>query len=134
RGAAEVQSLFQRALTGTRLILMKWPSRRWLGWLLVAAVILSAGWQLGRQLWARHHREQAEQALARWDYEAAWDHWRRCLAVWPDDPDTLLEAARSARRAGHYEHAADLLHQAEALPAPAAFVGLEQMLLLAQQG
>jgi len=56
------------------------------------------------------------------------------LSVWPDDPDTLLEAARAARQAGRYADAADLLRQADLSSAPAAFVGLEQLLLLAQQG
>jgi len=37
------------------------PTRRWLGWLLVAVVIGAAGWHLSRQLWARHHRQEAEQ-------------------------------------------------------------------------
>lgn len=110
------------------------PSRRWLGWLLVAVVIGAGGWHLSRHLWARHHRQQAEQAREHCDYETAWQHWRRCLSVWPDDPDTLLEAARAARQAGRYAEAADLLRKADLSSAPAAFVGLEQMLLVAQQG
>src|SRR5262245_29950949 len=100
------------------------PSRRWLGWLLVAVLIGVGGWHLSRQLWARHHRQQAEQAREQCDYEAAWQHWRRCLSVWPDDPDTLLEAARAARQAGYYADAADLLRKADLSSAPAAFVGL----------
>jgi tetratricopeptide (TPR) repeat protein len=110
------------------------PSRRWLGWLLVAVVIGAAGWHLSRRLWACHHRQEAEQARDHCDYEAAWQHWRRCLSVWSNDADTLLEAARAARQAGRYADAADLLRQADSSSAPAAFVGLEQMLLVAQQG
>jgi tetratricopeptide (TPR) repeat protein len=113
---------------------MKVSSRRWLGWLLAAVLIGVGGWHLSKQLWARHHRQEAEQAREHCDYETAWQHWRRCLSVWPDDPDTLLETARAARQAGRFADAADLLRKADLSSAPAAFVGLEQMLLLAQQG
>jgi tetratricopeptide (TPR) repeat protein len=54
---------------------------------------------------AFYHAHMADRALERWDFDAARGHLDICLEVWPNGPDTLLQAARTARRSGHFDEA-----------------------------
>jgi tetratricopeptide (TPR) repeat protein len=54
---------------------------------------------------ALYHAHMADRALERWDFDAARGHLAICLEVWPNGPDTLLQAARTARRSGHFDEA-----------------------------
>src|SRR5262249_38986205 len=45
----------------------------------------------------------------------AWRHFASCLAVWPNDPDALVLAARAARRLEEFERAERLLDKARGM-------------------
>jgi predicted Zn-dependent protease len=107
---------------------------RWLKIALLSlALVLLAVWG-GRQGWALYHFEAAEKAVAQRQFREAADHLRKCLLVWPDDPETNLLAARTARRAGLLDEAAGRLAACERLPVPTRDLVLESFLLHAQQG
>jgi tetratricopeptide (TPR) repeat protein len=59
----------------------------------------------GTYLWAAHHRRSAREALERYHTNEALSHLQACLSVWPRDPETLLLAARAARRTGEFSWA-----------------------------
>src|SRR5207249_869575 len=61
-------------------------------------------------------------------------HLERCLRVWPDDPATLLRAARNARRRDADDEAGRHLAALERVKGYGPDVALERALLLAQRG
>jgi Flp pilus assembly protein TadD len=90
---------------------------RLLGGLLAGLAALAvAGAVLGRQLWARHHLQAARQALERYHAAEAQHHLDICRRVWPDDPETLLLCARTARAADDLVEADRLLKAYGDLP------------------
>jgi tetratricopeptide (TPR) repeat protein len=94
-----------------------------------------AGVRLVSYLQARSHREAAEQALERRDFIKAYEHLARCLDYWPDDAETHLLAARTARRGGAAPtKAEEHLRKCEELHGPAEAIRLERTLARVQQG
>jgi tetratricopeptide (TPR) repeat protein len=98
--------------------------------MLILAVL---GW-LGWQAWGAQQFRAAEQSLARRDFAQAEQHLRHCLRVWPNDAQTLLLAAQTARRAGARADALARLHAAERAGAVHEAVILERDLLQMQGG
>jgi tetratricopeptide (TPR) repeat protein len=72
---------------------------------LAVAFLGIAGFYVAPHLRAFYHARAADRALARWDFDAARAHLAICLDVWPNGADTLLQAARTARRSGHFDEA-----------------------------
>jgi tetratricopeptide (TPR) repeat protein len=88
-----------------------------------------------RHLWAWYHWRAAQAEEARFHNAQARAHLDACLAVWPGSAPVHLLAARTARRAGAFEEAAQHLKKCEDLdPARADDVALEWALLHAVGG
>jgi len=71
---------------------------------LLALIGIGAG-MVSIHLQAWHHRRAARAALERYHTREAVTHLQATLAVWPRDPEALLLAARTARRAGALDEA-----------------------------
>lgn len=107
--------------------------RRWLtaaGGLAVVALLGAAGWQG----WVDYNLRSARRLAARRDFQPALDHLGRCRFAWPRDHEVLFLTARTARRAGRYAEAEDLLAACKARGCDPEAVSLELALLRAQQG
>ncbi len=104
--------------------------RRWLVAGLFA--VLVADWFAGRQVWGWHHWRAGQQAMRRYDFPAALEHFERCLRVWPG-LSVRLEAARAARRGNRYDRFEELLNACET-DGTTAQTALERELVLAQRG
>jgi tetratricopeptide (TPR) repeat protein len=86
-------------------------------------------------LWVDHHRKAARLDLERYHNEEAMEHLSRCLALRSHDPETLLLAARAARRLGDLDRADQLLGQYEQLRGVEdEGLILERLLLRARRG
>jgi tetratricopeptide (TPR) repeat protein len=68
----------------------------------LVALILFGAAAGGLYLWASHEFRLAREDVERYHYNDAKTHLQLCLRVWPNDPDTLLLAARVARRLRAY--------------------------------
>jgi tetratricopeptide (TPR) repeat protein len=95
--------------------------------------MLAGGWFGGRQLWAWYHWRSGREAMQRYDFPAALEHFERCLHVWPDSQSVQLEAARAARRGNDYDRFDEHLDACEKKGATAE-TALERELVLAQRG
>jgi tetratricopeptide (TPR) repeat protein len=102
-----------------------------LGLLAVLGVGAAVG---GRHLWAWHHYRAAQEALEQPRLAQARAHLALCLEVWPASAPTHLLAARTARRAGAFTDADQLLRRCEVLHADREAVELERALASAQRG
>lgn len=116
--------------------LSPWRGRlgRGLQFLFVLVPLAVAAFFAGRYLWAEHHVRAAGDALGRHDFVQALNHLDRSLQVRPNDFDTRLLAARSARRAGRLEDAERHLAECDRLRPLTQPVRLEGVLLQAQRG
>lgn len=56
-------------------------------------------------LWASHELRLARAAMERYHTDDAYPHLHAALMIWPRDPETLLLAARAARRRGLFDEA-----------------------------
>jgi Tfp pilus assembly protein PilF len=97
---------------------------------LMGLVAYLAGWQL----WASHHFHAARRSLSRQDFAAAYAHLTLCLEVRPHNGETLIEAARAARRAGLYDEAYRHLQACKDLKWRPDATDLEFILLEMQRG
>jgi tetratricopeptide (TPR) repeat protein len=88
----------------------------------------------GSQLWATYQFRAARTALDRYHNAEAADHLRACMAVWPNDPDVLLLAARVARRGGSFDEAEELLDRCQRQRGRDDNVVLERILLSVERG
>jgi tetratricopeptide (TPR) repeat protein len=79
--------------------------------LLIAAI---AGMAI-TYLWATYHLSAARAALERYHTNEALPHLRACMSIWSRDPETLLLAARAARRIGAFDEIDRYLDQYQAL-------------------
>jgi tetratricopeptide (TPR) repeat protein len=100
---------------------------------LLALIGLGLG-VVGRYLWAGHHLRAARVAVERYHHTEAEEHLRVCLRVWPNDPEVLLLAARTARRRGAYPQADRFLEGYRAVRGSDDDFVLEQLLLWAERG
>src|SRR5262245_19182805 len=81
------------------------------------------------------HLRAAEQELARFHYESAWQQANRAAELnWPERGDIYFLAARTARRAGHPEESRPHLADAERLLGDTEEIRLEKQLLAVQMG
>jgi tetratricopeptide (TPR) repeat protein len=79
-------------------------------------LLIAAGAGIGGvYLWASSHLRSARAALEQYHISEALPHLQACLSVWPRDPETLLLAARTARRAGEFNWADRYLDQYQKL-------------------
>jgi tetratricopeptide (TPR) repeat protein len=88
----------------------------------------------GTQLWALYHFRAARTAVQRYHNREAQEHLQACLNVWPHDADTLLLAARTARRTGALDEAEQLLERCRAAQGSDEDLALERMMLQATRG
>jgi tetratricopeptide (TPR) repeat protein len=106
--------------------------RLWAAALLLG--LIAAGFALvGAHARAWYHLRAARTELDRFHNPQAIRHLQVCRVLWPRDPDFLLLAARSARRARSYQEAESLLamyQQARGLDDDCTF---EQLLLTAER-
>jgi predicted Zn-dependent protease len=84
--------------------------------LLGLAVLGGVGYVVGRQAWAQWHLYRARQEMAKYHAGVARHHLDACLEVWPNDPATVLLAARAARQDDDLDAAEKLLWRYESLP------------------
>jgi tetratricopeptide (TPR) repeat protein len=108
--------------------------RRTLAILLLLAVIAFGIGLTGAQIWAVYHFRAARSALARYHVTEAGNHLEACLKIWPNDPDVLFLAARSARCAGLFDEADDFLNRYQEQRGRDDDVVLERALLTAERG
>jgi tetratricopeptide (TPR) repeat protein len=118
-------------LRATVLWLFRRP-RLWAAVILLG--LIAAGFTLASpHVRAWYHLRAARAELEHWHNAQAIRHLQICRRIWPRDPDFLLLAARSARRARSYLEAERLLemyHQARGLDDACTF---EQLLLSAER-
>jgi tetratricopeptide (TPR) repeat protein len=101
---------------------------------LVLVVLTVVGYVAVREEWARYHLRQARSAIDRFDFAAAQTHLKKCLAVWPTDYETLLLAARTARRGGNIDEARQLFDECDRIPGQHPGLKRERALLVVQLG
>jgi tetratricopeptide (TPR) repeat protein len=85
------------------------------------------------QVRAWHHLRAARSELQRWHNAQAIRHLKICMYVWPNDPEVLLLAARSTRRARSYAEAERLLEMYQHARGLDDACTLEQLLLTAER-
>jgi tetratricopeptide (TPR) repeat protein len=98
-------------------------------------VLIGLGIVLGAsQGSAMVHLRAARSCLAHYRNAEAVDHLQVCLLAWPRDPESLLLAARAARRAGTHDHALRLLDRYQSFYGSTDEVVLERALVHASRG
>jgi tetratricopeptide (TPR) repeat protein len=109
-------------------------ARRWRT-LLALAIVSALAVPAAYYLWGWWHWAQARSALERYHNDAAQQHLRVCLQVWPDNLPIQLLLARATRRQGEFAAADEYLRACEqhAPPVPDDVV-LERALLRASAG
>jgi tetratricopeptide (TPR) repeat protein len=120
---------------GARLVRFLWARPfRALAVLLLPA-LAAAG---GANLWAWHHRREADRLAERQQFAAAYGHYADCLRVWRWSASTHFLAGRAARRAGMYDeaerHLAECGRLQDSASGPPLPLALERLLLQAQSG
>lgn len=103
-------------------------------WLFLALLVLTAGAgiMVRPHLRAWYCRSEARAELHRHHTPQAIRHLLICRAIWPRDPETLLLAARAARRARIYGDSERLLRDYRQVRGRDAASALEQLLLAAE--
>jgi hypothetical protein len=112
-------------------------SFRWLGrrlWFFLALLVLTAGVFIVVRPHVRawHHRRVARAELQRYHTPQAARHLLICRAIWPRDPETLLLAARAARRAKLYGGSERLLRDYQQVRGRDEAYTFEHLLLTAE--
>src|SRR2546430_963032 len=94
--------------SGFRSLLLRRP-----GYLLIACVLLAltvVGLLIAsQQLWAHWHERKGQQQEARFDFQAAYEHYQKSLQIWSGSGALHLAAARAARRSHNFEAAEEHL-------------------------
>src|SRR5262245_42932662 len=124
-------------LSGSLRHFLGYPLRNPGRFLAIVALLTLTGLGLGvvgRYLWAGHHLRAARVAVERYHHAEAEEHLRVCLRVWPNDPEVLLLAARTARRRGAYPQADRFLEGYRAVRGSDDDFVLEQLLLWVERG
>lgn len=89
----------------------------------------------GLASWATHHRRAGRAALERYHTDEAVPHLQAALTVWPRDAETLLLAARAARRSGSFDEADQFLDRYQDVRGrDDADLILERVLVRAERG
>src|SRR5579875_1530414 len=100
-------------------------------WLFLALLVLTAGAGIVARPHVRawNHRREARTELQRYHTPQAIRHLLICRTIWPRDPETLLLAARAARRARIYGDSERLLRDYRQVRGRDDAHALEQFLL-----
>jgi tetratricopeptide (TPR) repeat protein len=101
--------------------------------LLLSLFVFGGGWAW-LHFYVEHHRAAAEQAEARYDFDAAEQHLTNCLWARPRSAALHLHMARVARRGNHYAQAEEHLRVCQQLEGKNPDNALEAVLLGAQTG
>ncbi len=88
----------------------------------------------GMWLWASYHLRAGRAALERYHTGEAVLHLQSALKVWPRDPETLLLAARAARRSGQFDAAEHFLALYQEQRKEDEALTLERICLRAERG
>ncbi|HTU16594.1 MAG TPA: tetratricopeptide repeat protein [Gemmataceae bacterium] len=88
----------------------------------------------GVMLWASYHLRTGRAALQHYHTAEAIPHLQAALAVWPNDPETLLLAARAARRSGSFDSADHLLDSYQEMRGEDEDLTLERVCVRAERG
>lgn len=126
----------------TRLLrtLFAWPRsilRHPLRTLIIALLLLLIGagsGVAGVWMWASYHLRSGRTALESYHTAEAVQHLQAALRVWPHDPDTLLLAARAARRAKAFDTAEHFLDLYQEQRKEDEDLTLERICLRAERG
>ncbi|HVI84045.1 MAG TPA: tetratricopeptide repeat protein, partial [bacterium] len=102
--------------------------------LTLLAVIGTSFWLTGRRLWAQYHLGAARDAVAHYHSLDAISHLEVCLGQWPDHPESLLLAARTARRLKAFPDAERYLDRYLRACGEDDELNLERILLRAEEG
>ncbi|HEY7331276.1 MAG TPA: tetratricopeptide repeat protein [Gemmataceae bacterium] len=119
---------------------MAWPRaivRHPLRSLIIALLLLltASGFGIaGAWLWASYHLRAGRAALERYHTGEAVAHLQSTLTIWPRDPETLLLAARAARRSGAFDAANHFLDLYQEQRKEDESLNLERICLRAQRG
>jgi predicted Zn-dependent protease len=105
-----------------------------LGVLALLGLIGTSTWLTGQQLWVQYHLRAARSAVAQYHSLEAIPHLEVCLTHWPDHPESLLLAARTARRAKQFGDAERYLDRYLRASGEDDDLNLERVLLRAEQG
>jgi tetratricopeptide (TPR) repeat protein len=124
---------YLRAPWGLLLTLVRHPWRT-LGVIVLLALIGVGTFLAGVQLWADYHFKKAKEAVGRYHNAEAREHLDACFTVWPDDPDVLFLAARTARRLRAFDRADQYLDEYFRLRGEDEDLTLERVLLKAARG
>jgi tetratricopeptide (TPR) repeat protein len=98
------------------------------------AVIGTSVWLIGRHLWVQHHLRAARNSVALYHSLDATVHLDICLGQWPDHPESLFLAARTARRLKAFADAERYLDRYLRVCGEDDELNLERILLRAEQG
>jgi tetratricopeptide (TPR) repeat protein len=133
---ASLRTFFLIPLRAAHAALGSVASHPWLSLLVVAllAAIALGTSIVGLNIWAGYHFRSAQANFERYHDAEAMTHLEACLQVWPHDPQTLLMAARVARRLGAFPEARELLDRYESARGEDDKLTLESILLRAEEG
>jgi tetratricopeptide (TPR) repeat protein len=102
--------------------------------LVLLALIGTSVWLTGQRLWVQYHLRAARDAVAHFHNLDATTHLEVCLSQWPDHPESLLLAARTARRLKAFSDAERYLDRYLQTCGEDDDLNLERVLLKAEQG
>jgi predicted Zn-dependent protease len=105
---------------------------RWWRLLVLLGLVAGVGVAARPHLRAWYHRRIARGEMQRYRTIQAVHHLLICRGIWPRDPETLLLAARAARRAQVYSDAERLLHIYREVRGRDEAYAFEQLLLAAE--
>src|SRR5262249_30308989 len=113
-----------------------WRRFTWTGGICVLLAIIATGlWMIGAELWAGYHVRATQAALARQDYDVAWEHVQQALRGRPRSADLHLLAARVARHNDLVAEAQEHLQKCHDLQGGISEpLKLEHLMLAAQTG
>lgn len=129
-----------KRLTRFLAAILAWPRavlRHPLRSLGIAVLLLLIGGGMaiaGVWLWGSHHLRVGRAALERYHTAEAVRHLQAVLSLWPNDPDTLLLAARAARRSGAFDTADQFLDRYQEQRRDDDDLTVERICLRAQRG
>jgi tetratricopeptide (TPR) repeat protein len=105
---------------------------RLVGLLLLLGLAAGVGMMAHPHVRAWYHRRAARLEMQRYHTPQAIRHLLICRTIWPRDPETLLLAARAARRARLYDDSERLLHDYRQVRGRDEAYSFEQLLLAAE--
>jgi tetratricopeptide (TPR) repeat protein len=134
--ASPTRPRFQRVLHGCLVLpraALRHPGRT-LVILLLLSFIAAGGGIAGVWMWATYHLRCGRTELERYHTAEAVPHLQAVLSVWPRDPETLLLAARAARRSGALDEAEQFLDRYQELLPNDENLTLERIFVRTERG